>query len=143
MSNDEELKKYMALIEQYKEQMNQLEMQTQYLQAAITDYNKAKITLEQISNAEVGTDMLLPIGGSTYVDATAKNTSKVLYDIGGGIVTEKTTEDAVTSIDKRLEELQKTQDKLMEMIQNIQTESTEVYSKAQKLLGEQETKNRD
>ena len=138
MNNDEELQKYMALIEQYKEQMNQLEMQTQYLQAAITDYNKAKITLEQLSNADAGTDILLPIGGSTYVDATAKNTSKVLYDIGGGTVTEKTTEDAVKSIDKRLEELQKTQEKLMEMIQSIQAEATEVYSKAQKLLAEQQ-----
>jgi prefoldin alpha subunit len=138
MNNDEELQKYMALIEQYKEQMNQLEMQTQYLQAAITDYNKAKITLEQLSNVDAGTDILLPIGGSTYVDATAKNTSKVLYDIGGGAVTEKTTEDAVKGIDKKLEELQKTQEKLMEMIQNIQVKTTEVYSKAQKILAEQQ-----
>ena len=138
MTNDEELQKYMALIEQYKEQMNQLEMQTQYLQAAITDYNKAKITLEQLSNADTGTDMLLPIGGSTYIDATANKTTKVLFDIGGGIVAEKTTEDAIKNIEKRLVDLQKTQEKLMEMINNIQAEATEVYSKAQQLLKEQE-----
>jgi prefoldin alpha subunit len=138
MTNDEELAKYMALIEQYKEQMNSLQTQSQYLQAAIVDYNKAKITLEQLSNSDAGTEMLLPIGGSTFINATAKNTSKVLFDIGGGIVTEKTSEDAIKKIDKRIEDLQKNQEKLMEMIQNLQTEATEVYNKAQKLLEEQQ-----
>lgn len=141
MANDEELTRCMALIEQYKEQMNQLDMQSQYLQAAIADYNKAKITLEQLNNAEAGTEMLLPIGGSAYVNATAKDTSKVLFDIGGGIVTEKKSEDAIKNIDKRIEQLQKTQEKLTEMIQNIQAEATETYAKAQKILAEKENKN--
>ena len=45
MTQDEELTKYLAQIEQYKEQMNNLEMQSQYVQSAIMDYNKAKITM--------------------------------------------------------------------------------------------------
>ena len=138
MTKDEELAKYMALIEQYKEQMNSIEMQSQYLQAAIADYNKARLTLEQLSNTDTGTEMLLPIGGSTYIDAAAKNTSKVLYDIGGGIVTEKTTEDAIKKIDKRIEGLQKTQEKLITTIQQLQSETTEVYAKAQKILAEKQ-----
>jgi len=138
MTNDEELAKYMALIEQYKEQMSQLEMQSQYLQAAVADYTKAKITLEKLNSTDTGTEILLPIGGSTFINATATNTSKVLFDIGGGIVTEKNSEDAIKKIDNRIEELQKTQERLMEMIQNIQAEATETYAKAQKLLAEQE-----
>lgn len=138
MTKDEELAKYMALIEQYKEQMNSIEMQSQYLQAAIADYNKARLTLEQLNNTDTGTEMLLPIGGSTYIDAAAKNTSKVLYDIGGGIVTEKTTEDAIKKIDKRIEGLQKTQEKLITTIQQLQSETTEVYAKAQKILAEKQ-----
>ena len=71
MTKDEELTKYMALIEQYKEQMNSIETQFSYLQAAINDYNKAKITLEQLSNTESGAEILLPIGGCTFINATA------------------------------------------------------------------------
>jgi prefoldin alpha subunit len=138
MTKDEELAKYMALIEQYKEQMNSIEMQSQYLQAAIADYNKARLTLEQLSNTDTGTEMLLPIGGSTYIDAAAKNTSNVLYDIGGGIVTEKTTQDAIIKIDKRIESLQKTQEKLITTMQQLQSETTEVYAKAQKILAEKQ-----
>ena len=83
MNKDEELNRYMVQIEQYKEQMNQLEMQFQYLHAALADYNKAKLTLENLSNADTGSEVLLPIGGGVFIDATAKNTSKVLMDIGG------------------------------------------------------------
>ena len=136
MTKDEELSRYMILIENYKEQLNSLDMQYSYLQAAIADYNKAKVTLEQLSKADDGTEVLLPIGGSTFVSATAKSTSKVLFDIGGGIVTEKTSEDAIKKIDKRIENLQQTQEKLSSMAQQLQTEATQISDKAQRLLEE-------
>jgi prefoldin alpha subunit len=136
MTKDEELSRYMILIENYKEQLNSLDMQYSYLQAAIADYTKAKMTLEQLIKADDGTEVLLPIGGSTFVNATAKSTSKVLFDIGGGIVTEKTSEDAIKKIEKRIENLQQTQEKLSSMAQQLQAEATEISDKAQKLLEE-------
>ena len=136
MTKDEELAKYLAIIEQYKEQMNSLEIQSQYLQAAILDYNKAKITLENLRKTEKDEDILLPIGGSTFINANLKNPSNVLFDIGAGIVTEKKAEDAINKINKKIEDLQKTQEKLLTMMQNLQNESAEVSAKAQKLLSE-------
>ena len=136
MIKDEELAKYLAIIEQYKEQMNSLEMQSQYLQAAILDYNKAKITLENLRKTKKDEDILLPIGGSTFINANLKNPSNVLFDIGAGIVTEKKAEDAINKINKKIEDLQKTQEKLLTMMQNLQNESAEVSAKAQKLLSE-------
>ena len=138
MTNDEELSKYMALIERYKEEMNALETQSSYLQAAIADYNKAKITLEHLSDKDKGTEILLPIGGSTFIDASVKETSKVLFDIGGGIVTEKKVEDAIKSIDKRIDDLQKTQERLVSSMQNLQAEAMEISAKAQKLISEEQ-----
>jgi prefoldin alpha subunit len=133
----EELSKYMILIENYKEQLASLETQYSYLQAAISDYTRAKMTLEQLSKADDGTEIFVPIGGSTFIDATAKNTSKVLFDIGGGIVTEKTSDDTIKKIDKRIENLQQTQEKLSSMAQQLQTELAEISNKAQKLLSEE------
>ncbi|KYK21205.1 hypothetical protein AYK24_09475 [Thermoplasmatales archaeon SG8-52-4] len=138
MTNDEELTKYMTLIEQYKDQMSQLELQSQYINAAIGDYAKAKMTVEKLNNLESGNELLLPIGGSTFINAKANDTSKVLIDIGGGIVIEKKSEDAIKKIDKRIEDLQKTHEKLIQMIQNIQAETSEIYSKAQKLMNNKE-----
>lgn len=137
MTNEEELSRYMALIENYKEQMRSLEVQASYLQAAMADYTKAKLTLEKLSKTVDGTDILLPIGGSTLIAAKAKNPSKVLFDIGGGVIAEKSSEDAIKKIDKRMKNLQQTQEKISSMIQNIQAEATEVSNKAQKILSEE------
>jgi prefoldin alpha subunit len=138
MTQDEELTKYLALIEQYKEQMNNLDMQSQYVQSAIMDYNKAKITLENLKKKEKDKEILLPIGGSTFLSANLKDPSSVLFDIGAGIVAEKKTDDAIVQIDKRIEELQKTQEQISSVMQNLQNTSAEVTAKAQKLLAESE-----
>ena len=138
MTNDDELTKYMVLIEQYKEQLTTLETQTSYLQAAIADYSKAKITLENLENADKESEFLFPIGGNTFVEATTKNTLKVLIDIGAGLITEKTPEMAIKKIENRIEDLQKNQEKLIEMIQKLQNEATEVSAKAQQLIGEKQ-----
>jgi len=138
MSKDEELQKYMILLEQYKEQINQLEMQSQYLQAAAMDYSKAKITLENLSKTDDGTETLIPIGGGAFVYASLENTSKVLIDIGSDLVAEKNCEDAIKKIDARLEELQKNQDKLNAMMEQFQAEAIDISAKAQKIANEQQ-----
>jgi prefoldin alpha subunit len=137
MSKDEELSKYLTLIEQYKEQINSVEMQSSYIQAIINEYNKVKITLEQIVKIEKGSEVLLPLGGSTYIEANITDPSKVLFDIGAGIVTEKTSTNAIDKIDERINDLQKTQEKLMTIMQNLQNEATEISAKAQKLVNQE------
>ncbi len=136
MTNDEELAKYMALIEQYKEQINSLEQQSSYIQAAIMDYNKAKITLENINDSKKDDDILVPIGGNTFIHAKTTDTSKVLFNVGAGIVTEKKSNDAIKKIDEKIEELQRSQDKVISLIENIQNQANEVSEKAQKLINE-------
>ena len=136
MTNDEELTRYLTLIEQYKEQMSSLETQSSYIQAAVADYNKAKITIANLSKTSKGEEVLLPIGGSTFIKAATIDSSQVLFDVGAGIVTEKSSEDAIKNIDKRLGDLQKTQERLVEMMQNLQNEAAEISQKAQKLISE-------
>jgi len=138
MTKDEEISRCMMIVEQCKQQISQLETQAQYIEAAIMDYNKAKVTLEKLSELDTETDMIIPIGGGIFIDATAKKQSKVLVDIGSGIVMEKVYEDAIKKIDERIEEIQRSQTKLEEMVQQIQAEATDADAKAQKLMGEQQ-----
>lgn len=137
MTNDEQLQNYMILIEQYKEQINQLEQQSSYIQAAMMDYTKAKITLENINGKDKNEEILVPIGGNTFIHAKTLDTSKVLYNIGAGVVTEKNVEDAIKKIDEKIEELQRSQEKTAEIIQNIENQANEVTEKAQKIINQE------
>jgi len=136
MTKEEELQKYMVLIEQYKEQLNSLDIQFSYLQNAIMDQTKAKMTLEHLGKGNTGVDVLLPIGGGAFIDATAKKTTKVLFDIGDGIVIEKSSDDVINTMDKRIKNLQQTEEKISDMVQKLQKEASEVTDKAQKLMSE-------
>ncbi len=137
MTKDEEASKYMMIIEQCKEQLNQLEMQSQYIQAAIMDYNKARLTIEQLNKLEKETEMIIPIGGGTFINTTAKKQEKILVDIGAGIVTEKTYDEAIKKVDERIKNIEKSQARIDEMMQNIQKQGEDAAEKAQKLMYEE------
>lgn len=136
MTKEEELQKYMMLIEQYKEQLSSLDVQFSYLQNAIMDQTRAKTTLENLDKTAEGVDVMIPIGGGAFIDATAKKTSKALFDIGDGVVIEKTSKDIVKKMDERIKNLQQTEEKISSMAQQLQTEVNEITEKAQNLMSE-------
>ena len=136
MTEDNELTKYMYLIEQYKEQLNALETQSSYLQAAIVDYNKAKLTIQQLNNLNKDGEILFPIGGGSFIEGTAKNKAKILIDIGSGLVTEKNSDEAIIKIEKRIEDLNKSQQRLTDMMQQLQDEATKITNKVQQMYKE-------
>ncbi len=135
MTDDQEVTRYLTLIEYYKEQINSVEYQMQYVQFALAEYNKAKLTIESLQNTEHTTEMMVPIGGGTFLPASCSNTKSVLFDIGAGYVMEKSNKDAIKKIDKRIEELQRNQEHLQSMMQKLQTEVSEISQKAQELMG--------
>ncbi len=137
MTKEEEASKYMMIVEQCKEQLNQLEMQSQYIQATIMDYNKARLTIEQLNKLEKEIEMIYPIGGGTYLNSITKKQEKILVDIGAGIITEKTYDEAIKKIDEKIQNIEKSLAKLNEMMQNIQKQGEEAAEKAQELINEE------
>ena len=134
MVTEEEITRNLTMIEYYKEQLNSIDMQAQYLQAAIADFHKAKITVEQLHKADDESEILIPIGGGTFLNGSLKDSSKVLVDIGAGLVTEKTVDGAVKKIEERIKDLQGNQEKLVEMGQKLQNEATELSQKTQQMM---------
>ena len=137
---DEEITKNLTMIEYYKEQLASLDVQLQYIQAAIGEYQKGKMTIEQLEKQEGKTELLVPVASGVFVPASASNTDKVLIDIGAGIVAEKHTDDAVKKIDERIETLLKNQEKLFSMAQKIQQEAVELSQKTQEMMQKTEGK---
>jgi len=134
MTNEEEIQRYANIIEYYRSQLESIESQFNYLQAAMLDYTKAKMTIEKINETKTGTDILIPLGGGTFTYASAKNTSKILTEIGAGYVLEKSPTDAMELIEKRIQQLTQSQESLSAMSQQIQNQINEISAKAQELM---------
>ena len=136
MKKDEEITRNLSLIEYYKEQLNNLNYQSQITQAAILEFQKAKITIDQLKKSDKNSEILIPIGGGTYLNGLLKNESNVLVDVGSGIVIEKDLDSAIKKIDERIKNLQESQEKIVSMAQRIELEATELSEKTQKLVEE-------
>ena len=136
MTKEDELQKYMTLIEYYKEQLKTLEYQFSLIQSTVADQAKAMITLEKLNGVKNDSELLLPIGGGAFINATLKNSSKILYDVGEGIVIEKTIEDTIKNIEIRINELHQTEEKISTMAQQIQNEASDAQNKAEMLISQ-------
>ncbi len=136
MTQEEEISKNLQILEYYKEQLNAVDMQAQLLQAALTDYYKAKMTIEQLRKSDEKPEILMPLGGGTFINGFVKDSQKILVDIGSGLVTEKSIDDAIEKIEERIKNLQKNQEKLITTAQKLQAESAELSKRTQKLFEE-------
>jgi prefoldin alpha subunit len=136
MTKEEDITKNLTLIEYYKQQLESIELQLQYLQSTLMDYQRAKITVEQLSGVDDNSDMLIPVGGGTFVNATLKNASNVLIGVGAGLVIEKTADEAVTKLDERIKRIQENLDKMAALGQKIQCDAEELSHKTQQMMEE-------
>jgi len=77
------------------------------LNAAITDLTYASMTLDGMETEKENSELLVPIGGSSYVRVKLADADKVVVGLGSGVSVEKPLPEAKAMLKERLEELAK------------------------------------
>ena len=77
------------------------------LNAAITDSTYANMTLDGVEKEKENSELLVPIGGSSYVRVKLADSDKVVVGLGAGISVEKLLPEAKALLKERLEDLTK------------------------------------
>lgn len=91
----------MQMLESYAANLEQKEG------AIVTFLREAMSSIQSIKGiSDKETESLIPIGHGTYVKASISGGSKVLLEIGSGVVVEKDHESAVNFLETRIKELQ-------------------------------------
>lgn len=92
----------MQMLESYTTSMDQKE------EAIMTFLREAVSSVESIRgiNQKQEFESLIPVGLGTYVKANVSGTSKVLLDVGAGIMVEKEHDSAINYLESRIKELQ-------------------------------------
>ncbi len=136
MTKEEDITKNLTLIEYYKQQLESIELQLQYLQSTLMEYQRAKITVEQLNSVDDNSEILMPVGGGAFLNGSLKNASNVLIGVGAGIIVEKTVEEAMGKLDQRITRIQENLDKMASLGQKIQCDAEELSRKTQKMMDE-------
>jgi prefoldin alpha subunit len=105
---EEELRKLSVEMRFLEQTADSLQQRISMVNAAITDLAYANMTLESVEKEKADAELLVPIGGSSYIRVKLADTDKVVVGMGAGVSIEKTLPEAKEIVKERLGELEKT-----------------------------------
>lgn len=105
---EEELRRLSVEMRYLEQTAEALQQRISMVNAAITDLTYASMTLDGIENEKENAEMLVPIGGGSYVKVKLAGADKVIVAMGAGVSVEKTLPEAKVTLKERLDELEKT-----------------------------------
>lgn len=142
---EDDLRKLSVELRILEQTVETLQSRINMVNAAITDLTYANMTLEGLEKQEKDAELLVPIGGSSYIKAKLETPDKVTVGIGAGISIEKTLQEAKEIIRKRLEDLDKTrtslQQQFAQVVEKISEDREKFNGLAAELRKEKTSKN--
>jgi prefoldin alpha subunit len=131
---EEEVRKLNMQLHYFEQTAETLQQRLGMLNAGISDLSYADMTLESMEKEKENTEMLVPIGGSSYVSVKLADPNMVVVGMGAGVSVQKTLPEAKTIVKERLEELQKTRDSAQTQLSQIAERITQDRNRMEGLL---------
>ena len=132
--SEEELRRLtveMRLLEQTAET---LQSRMNMVNAAATDLTYAQMALDGLEKENEKSEILVPIGGTSYISGRLDNPDKVIVGMGAGVSVEKTRTEAREIIKKRLEDLEKTRTSIQQQFTQVADRISQDRDRAESLV---------
>lgn len=137
---EEELRRLSMEMRYLEQTAEALQQRIQMVNAAITDITYANATLDGIEKEKENTEMLVPIGGSSYVKVKLADANKIIVGMGSGVSIEKTLPDAKATLKERLDELEKTMNSAQQQFSQIAERINSGRGRLESMLAERQGK---
>ena len=98
-SSETDLRRGMAILEQYRAQIESLAQQQEIVRLSLEEHLRAKETLSRYREAGKGAEVLVPVGANAFVVSEVRDHDKALIGIGSDLI----VYDAIPSQIERLE----------------------------------------
>ena len=122
---EEELRKLSVEMRFLEQTAETLQQRISMMNAAMTDLTYANMTLDGMEKEKENAELLVPIGGSSYVKVKLENPDKVIVGMGASVSVEKTLPEAKSILKERLAEVEKTmlsaQQQFAQIVERINT----------------------
>jgi len=106
--SDEELRRLSVEMRYLEQTADALQQRISMVNAAISDLNFANMTLDGIEKEKENAELLVPIGGGSYIKVKLADSNKIIVGLGASVSIEKTLPEAKIILKERLDELEKT-----------------------------------
>lgn len=129
--NEQELRQAMSVLEVYRAQLQSIAENMQLIQMSLEELARARETLVKYKEAAEGSEILVPIGGNSFVLAQVASNSKAIVGIGTGISVEKSMDEAVQTMEARSNELTDSMRKLSERRGALEAQASQLSQAVQ------------
>jgi len=131
---EEELRRISVELRFLEQTAEAIQSRINMVNAVMTDLTYSSMALEGLEKEKENSELLVPIGGSSYIKAKLENPDKVIVGMGAGISVEKTLQEAKEIIKKRLESLEKTRISLQQQLAQVAERINEGREKFEQLI---------
>jgi prefoldin alpha subunit len=131
---EEELRKLSMEMRYLEQTAEALQQRISMVNAALTDINYANMTLDGIEKEKENIELLVPIGGSSYVKVKLADANKVIVGLGSGVSVEQTVAQAKLTLKERLDELEKTMNSAQQQFSQVAERINNGRSRLETLL---------
>jgi prefoldin alpha subunit len=138
--SEQRLQQTLSAIDISKAQLENLSRQQEMVRSSLEEHTRAKETVEQISKAEEGEEILVPVGAGVFLHAKVGSKKSGIANVGASIMMERGMQEIVKMLDSRMEELRKASAELDEQtekiayaIEQLSADAQQQYVQLQKL----------
>lgn len=116
--------------------VNTLQQRFQMLMASVSELRLAKQSLGDLKDIEPESNLLVPIGGSAFINASLGDIEKVVVGIGADVSLEMSYDDAVKEVTERLDEMENAKASVEQQLNQIMAQLQSHQSMAERLSSE-------
>lgn len=132
--SQEELRRMSVELRILEQTAEAIQSRVNMVNTVIADLTYASITLEGLEKEKAGSELLVPVGGTSYVKARLESPDKVIVGMGAGVSVEKPLPEAKEIVKKRLEDLGKTRASLQQQFAQVAERMNEGREQFEALL---------
>lgn len=136
VNKEDELRGLMAQLEGGRARLESLGKQIVVIESSLNELKGAELAVNELEKAKKGADILVPIGGDTYIKAEIADTDSLIVGVGSRLSVEKKVSDAKKTLGQRMEELEKTFKRLQESYVDLSGKLGQINASAQSLMAE-------
>ena len=125
---EEEIRRLLAAYQQYQAQADGVMRQLSLTQLTAEGLERASTAVDALDRAEVGQEIMVPIGSGSFIHAILASKEKVVLNVGAGAHIEKNTTEAKEILQNRKSEVQEGSRKLNEVLSKIDQEMQKIQA---------------
>lgn len=125
---EEEVRRLLAAYQQYQAQADGIMQQLNLTQITADGLERALVAIEALGTAQVGQEILVPIGSGSFIHGSLASKEKVVLNVGAGVSIEKTASEARDILKVRKAEVLEGAKKLNSVLSKIDQEMQKIQA---------------